>query len=325
MDEPKGARMTLQQLKQIIQYNAKRMYFGEWRPARIDEFFRNTSGGNRPEELYIGKLTEDIICDVLWYEMSYNPVRFGTVSPFKNPDGKNSILYFIDTYRKKAPREENGLLPQEVMTVIWQMGDFIKSVKKADLYDRFIKTGKLPQVLSILGADENYYVLTTLRKAIHAIAKQNDADLKDPAYREQIEKIAAQRHSTGNRSDVSYMAVKLENAIQQQKSTLETQPVEVKKVVPKETPKQKITQMCLPFEHKPDPLVIIREKIKEKRDEIDLIEQQINDLKEIGYVDLTELRKKLKRTKLQYAALCSQEVQILKKIQNKNSNKNSGR
>lgn len=317
--------LNLQQLKQIIQYNAKRMYFGEWTPARIDEIFRNTSGGNRPEELYVGNLTEDIICNVLWYEMSYNKKRFGDISPFKTPDGKNSILYFIDTYRKKAPHEENSLLSQEVMTVIWQMGNFIKNLKNADLYNNFIKTGKLPNVLSILGADEKYYILSTLRLAIHAIAKQNWHDLKDHEYNEQIKQIAVQRHPTGKRSDVSYMSVKLENAIQQKITTMETKPVEVKKVAPQKTLKQKVIQTCLPFEHKPDPLVIIREKIKEKQDEIGLIEQQINDLKEIGHVDLTELRKKLKHTKLQYAALCGQEVQILKKMKNTNSNENSGR
>lgn len=321
--------LNLQQLKQIIQYNAKRMYFGEWHPSRIDAVFRDTAGGTRPEELFIGNLTEDIICNVLWYEMSYNPLRFGSFSPFKK-DGKNSILHFLDTYRKLAPREPDGLLAHGVITLVWQIDDFIKNLKKADLYEGFAKNGKLPQILSILGADENYYVLTMLRKAIHTIAKQNGADLKNPVYREQIEKIAAQRHPSGKRSDISYKFVNLEYAIQQKKSTpeiktAETKTVEAKKADPQFLAKQKVIQTRFPFEHIPDSLVIIRKKMTEKRDEIDLLEQQINDLKEIGYVDLTEMRKKLKHTKLQFAALCSQEIKLLKKMENENSNGNSGR
>ena len=321
--------LDLQQLKQIIQYNAKRMYFGEWRPIRIDEIFRNTSGGNRPEELPIGNLTEDIICNVLWYEMSYNPVRFGTVSPFKNPDGKNSILYFIDTYRKKAPREENGLIPNDIMTLVWQIGDFVKNLKKADLYDGFVKTGKLPQVLSILGADENYYVLTTLRKAIHAIAKQNWQDLKDPMYKKDIIEIAMKRHPAGKRSDISYMMIKLENSVQQKKSKPEEiKSTEIKTIKPQNQKQPNVVQMCLPFfkKEKIDNLAVIREKIVQKQNEIAMLEQQIKDMQQdIEYADLKELHKRLKTAKLQYAALYGQEAKLLKKIKLKNSNENSGR
>jgi hypothetical protein len=326
--------MTLnsKQLKQIIQYKASRMYFGEWQPSRIDDAFRDTSGGTQPEELFIGELTEDIICDVLWYEMSYNPLRFGSFSPFKK-DGKNSILHFLDTYRKLAPREPDGLLAHGVITLVWQIDDFIKNLKKADLYEGFAKNGKLPPILSILGADENYHVLTTLRKAIHTIAKQNGADLKDPAYREQIEKIAAQRHPTGNRSDISYMSVKLEDVIQQKIATMETKTVETKKpeikspetkqAEPQTPSKQEVIQTCLPFfdeEEKIDKLTIIREKIVQKQNEIAAIEQNIKDMREIGYTDLEELYRQLKHARQQYAGLCTQEMRLLKKAQNEKSN-----
>ena len=308
--------LNLQQLKQIIQYNAKRMYFGEWKPSRIDDAFRDTSGGTRPEEIFVGNLTEDIICDVLWYEMSYNPLRFGGSSPFKK-DGKNSILHFLDTYRKLAPREPDGLLAHGVITLVWQINDFVKNLKKANLYEVFTKTGKLPQVLSILGADENYYVLSTLRKAIHTIAKQNWLDLKDPAHREQIEKIAAQRHPTGNRSDISYMFVSLEKATQQKMAKKG-----IKKTEPEITTKQKVVQTCLPFfkEEKLDNLAVIRGKIVQKQNEIAMIEQTIKDMQEIEYMDLKELHKQLKHARSQYAGLCGQEMRLLNKMKNENLN-----
>lgn len=313
--------LNLQQLKQIIQYNAKRMYFGEWKPSRIDDAFRDTSGGTQPEELYIGNLTEDIICDVLWYEMSYNPLRFGSSSPFKK-DGKNSILHFIDTYRKLAPRGTDGLLSHEVITLVWQINDFITNLKKANLYEVFTKTGKLPSIFPILGADENYHVLTTLRKAIHTIAKQNWLDTKDPAYKEHIEKIAAKRHPTGKRSDISYMFVNLEDAVQQKIEAMKNKKTEVKKAALQTLPKQKVVQTCLPFfeEEKLDNLAVIRGKIVQKQNEIAMIEQTIKDMQEIEYMDLKELHKQLKHARSQYAGLCGQEMRLLKKIKNENSN-----
>ena len=307
--------LNLQQLKQIIQYNAKRMYFGEWQPSRIDDAFRDTSGGTQPEELFVGELTEDIICDVLWYEMSYNPLRFGSSSPFKK-DGKNSILHFIDTYRKTAPRGTDGLLSNEVITLVWQINDFVKNLKKANLYEMFTKTGKLPSVLSILGADENYYILSTLRKAIHTIAKLNWLDAKDPAYKEHIEKIAAKRHPTGKRSDISYMFALAEF---EQK----TEPKQIQKTTTQQNnQKFKVVQTCLPFfkEEKVDNLAVIRGKIVQKQNEIATIEQTIKDMREMEHADLKELYKQLKHAKSQYAGLCGQEMRLVNKMKNEKLN-----
>lgn len=299
-------------------YNANRMYFGNWKATMLDDIFHNTSGGNRPEEIYIGKLTEDIICDTLWYEMSYNPVRFGTVSPFKN-NGKNDISYFLDTYRKQAPRDSNGLLPDEIMTLVWQIGDFMKNLKKTNFYDNFRKTGTLPNALSILGADTNYYILSSLRKAIHAIAKQNWQDLRNPAHKDKIIQIATHRHPSGKRSDINYIAVK---AAFEQKAPVKTKQ---QNAVPQKN--KKVVQMCLPFfkKEKLDTLAVIRGKIIQKKDEIAILEQQIKDLHEIENVDVKNLYKDLKHLKLQYASLCGQEKKLLNKIRASELKQNLGR
>ena len=310
--------LNLQQLKQILQYNAKRMYFGNWTAVKLDDIFRNTSGGTSPEEIYIGKLTNDIICDVLWYEMSYNPVRFGTENPFKNNNGKNDIFYFNETYRKNMVAKTKGLLPDDVMTLIWQIADFIKNLRKAGWNEVFKSTGKLPSVFSILGADENYYILSSLRKAIHAIAKQNWLDLASPEHKAKIMQVIAQRHPTKKRSDVSYMTVLSE--------ITQTQKNKVKQKTAIQQPQQKIIQTCLPFENIPnDALTKIREKIIKKKDEIAVLEKQIEEMQDIEYVDLKDFYTQLKRAKMQLASLYGHEKKLLNKIRPSEQKQNSGR
>ena len=292
---------NLQQLKQIIKYSAKRMYFGDWTPETLDNIYFKTSTNLKTDYIYIGNLTEDFICDVLWYEMSYNPARFGTKSPFKINE-KNSLLYFLETYRKWAPRSSDGLMPHEIMDLVWEITDFIKGLGKAKLYDSFIKTGKLPQRLDILCADANYHLLSSLRKAIHAITKQNYKDFQDPDLQEQIFQVITKRHPTYKRSDISYMNVKAETEVQQT----------IKPIVQEQS---KVVQTCFPFSIRTDALNEIRQNIGQAKNEIASLEQQIEDLSEYeGGADTSELRQKLCHAKQRYAGLCGQEAKLLKKI-----------
>ena len=292
---------NLQQLKQIIRYSAKRMYFGNWTPETLDDIYFSTSTNLKTDYIYIDDLTEDIICDVLWYEMSYNPARFGTTSPFKI-NGKNSLLYFLGTYRKYAPRNSDGFMPHEIMDFIWHITDFVKNLGKAKLYDSFIKTGKLPKRLNILCADANYRLLSSLRKAIHAITKQNYKDLQDPEFQEQMFQVITKRHPTCKRSDISYMTVKAEAAVQQA----------IKPIVQEQT---KVVQTCFPFSIRKDALNDVRQSIIQAKNEIASLEQQIEDLSEYeGGVDTSKLRQDLRHAKQRYAGLCGQEAKLLKKI-----------
>lgn len=307
---------NLQQLKQIIKYSAKRMYFGDWTPETLDNIYFKTSTNLKTDYIYIGDLTEDFICDVLWYEMSYNPARFGTKSPFKTNE-KNSLLYFLETYRKWAPRSSDGLIPHEIMDLVWQITDFIKSLGKAKLYDSFIKTGKLPQRLDILCADANYHLLSSLRKTIHAIAKQNYKDLQDPDFQEQMFQVIIKRHPTCKRSDISYMAVKAEAEIQQA----------IKPIIQEQIHNSsKVVQTCFPFKIRQDALKEIRQDIIQTKNEIALLEQQIEDLSECeGGADTSELKQKLSHAKQRYASLYGQEAKLLKKIESEQAQQNTGR
>ncbi len=300
--------LSIHHLKQIIQYSAKRMYFSNWEPKTLDDIYRTTSVSLKPENMYIGGTTNDTICNALWYEMSYNPVRFGTVSPFQI-NNKNDIIYFNDTYRKNLSRNTTGLLPDEIITLTWQINCFVNNLHKSGLYNTFVKTGTLPQYLSILGADTNYHVISSLRRAIHAIAKQNYTDLQDPDYQEQIFYVATRRHPTGKRSDISYMAINTEFSIKQSlsdKSDIKEQ---------NNTNQQKIIQTCFPFAIQTDTLNEIRTNIVKIKNKMALLEQQIEDMDEYeNHVDTSDLRTELRHTKLQYANLCAQEKKLLNKI-----------
>ena len=78
-------------IREVIKYNASRKYFGNWTPHELNESYQNA-----PRDLQIGILSIDDICNALWHEMSYNPVRFGYTSPFVF-NGKNSLKDFIDS------------------------------------------------------------------------------------------------------------------------------------------------------------------------------------------------------------------------------------
>lgn len=200
------------QLKQIIYYDAERLYYGNWKAKTLDQMYHITEASDQPEpmSMYVGDLTNDIICNTLWYEMSYNPLRFGNVSPFKTlVDDKNDIVYFNTTYRKKLQQQTRQFLPNNIMDLTWNISNFVSCLHKTELYDDFVKTGKLPTHFDIYGPNHNFYLLSSLRKAIHAITKQNWEDLKDPLYKQQIITTVQHRHPKGYRSDVNYMFVQV--------------------------------------------------------------------------------------------------------------------
>ena len=59
---------NLKQLKQIIQYSAERMYFGDWTPKELDKMYRKTSlnlkdqGSGKPRRLRINYSTLISFC-----------------------------------------------------------------------------------------------------------------------------------------------------------------------------------------------------------------------------------------------------------------------
>jgi len=206
-------QLNQQQVQEIISYNPNRMYFGNWSENVLNNVQQQALRNTKSQKFYIGDLTNDIICNALWYEMSYNPA-YGNISPFIYND-KNDIIHFDNTYKQKMSHQTKDFLRDEIVNLTWNISVFIEQLKKTGLYDNFIKTGELPKFIDISGGktltynilclDKKHRILDSLNKAIKAIANQNCCDFRDSRYKEQIEKIVMQRHPLGRRSDISYM------------------------------------------------------------------------------------------------------------------------
>lgn len=243
--------LNMKQLKQIIQYNSERMYFGNWTPKDLSNSFKYAKKHNTVSIFTVNKLTNDNICDILWQEMSLNPLRYGTKSPFKT-DEKNDIRHFKNTYKPSANSTKY------VVDLSYKINSFVTNLYNAEqdrdfddnlggikLYTYFFQTGKLPTEFRIFdnsdvyekpNANPGYRILGSLCSAIHIIATQNWQDLRNPVYKEQIIKIAQERYPTGERSDTYPV-------IQQPK----TEAINQEQIL--ENKKEKIIQLCLPFEN----------------------------------------------------------------------------
>lgn len=308
-----------QKIKNIIMYNSNRMYFGNWSENVLDGAHDEAVKTKTPQNIYVGDLTNDIICNALWYEMSYNPERFSQTSPFivKN---QNSLVYFDTTYKTKMSHRMKDFLPDEIVNLTWNISVFLGNLKTVNLYNTFVTTGKLPNFFTIAAAksvtngilclDTDHRILHSLNEAIHAIARQNYLDLNDPAYRDKIIQAVQQRHPTGKRSDISYMMVDAE--------------IESKTKAEQEA--QQIIQTALPFGNiQSEALTAIREKIVQKENEISVLEQQIKEMEELDYADLAGLYTKMSHLESQYAQLCGQEARLLNKIKLLEQKQNSSR
>lgn len=254
---PKGVFMTLKQtqLSQIVQYNANREYFGKWTPGDLSDCFKIAKKSDSVTTLCVGKLTDDIICDTLWHEMSLNPTRFGIESPFKT-DGKNSIIYFADTFRNKILFNKNKQSSKNVMDLVWKTKSFIQNLHNAkqdrdfeddlkgvDLYTYFVNTGNLPTTFRIfdnnstfepVNANDGYRILGSLCGALRMIAAQNWKDLSNPAYSEQIKMTVMENFPGGERSDACRFVQQTEPEVTHQEQVVEN-------------PKNKIIQLCFSF------------------------------------------------------------------------------
>lgn len=181
-------------IKQVIQYDVNRCYFGNWTPDMLSAAHRSSLDIGKAKQFTITPLDNDTICNVLWYEMSYNPVRFGSSSPFK-VDGLNDIMLF-DT---EMTRWDDTYY----VTKFKQNIAYFKQVVNNDFED-FNKTGVLPTNMYIFGSHyPDYFVLSDLRVALHAIASQNIEDFKRKKYATEIINAVKKRHPNGIRNQQS--------------------------------------------------------------------------------------------------------------------------
>ena len=176
----------------IIKYDVNRKYFGDWSPAGLNATYNSPT----PVSFYIGILSVDKICNALWKEMSCNPERFGTVSPFKF-NGQNSIDFFIsqdiDIYDNNY---EILTILQSYLSRFWNLA--LQYDKEFMITNRFksthiiISTKMQPGAKPIPSA--TYRMLGYLRDSIHKIATQNLTDFEKAPYRDQIVDIIKSRY-----------------------------------------------------------------------------------------------------------------------------------
>lgn len=336
--------MTLdtQQLKQIVQYNADRMYFGNWTPNDLSSCFKEAKTNNIATLITVGKLTNDVICDTLWNEMSLNPKRFGYWSPFKTDD-KNNLIYFKNTYKNKILYENFGKSSKNVMNLIWKIKNFVQNLYEAKpdtdfisdsddikLYDYFVKTGELPTTFRIFDknysyerADANagYRILGSLCGALHLITNQNWKDLQDPEYKEQITLIVEERFPNGTRPNLHYTAEKITQQPNQTKPVTENKPAKepTKQIVLDKT-HTPVIQMCLPFVADDSLTQIdikiqnIDAKIDEIKEKIRVLEYKLDAADEMYDIkNFVLLQKKLDHAKHQFASYCGTKQKLLNK------------
>jgi hypothetical protein len=185
-------------VREIIKYNSSRKYFGDWSPKQLHEAYQTTC---RDEEgkavsLKTGIISVDDICNTLWTEMSYNPLRFGEKSPFVF-DNANSIKLFSTSYKfNDLNPDTNALLGN----IKGHLKYFLSLIEKHDAL--FEKTGCTEsQYVSIKLQDHSchpnnaYKMLAQLAGCIHMICKQNLQDYnKSVKSRFTIDEVCRNRH-----------------------------------------------------------------------------------------------------------------------------------
>ena len=192
-EEKQRIKAERQRVHDIIKYDVNRKYFGDWTPDGLNATYNSPM----PVNFYTGILSVDKICDALWNEMSYNPERFGTVSPFKI-NGKNSLEFFIN---KEIDIYDNNF---EVLTNLqaylsrfWNMA--LQYDKDFMITNRFKSTNILISTKIRPGEkpipSATYRMLGYLRDSIHKIASQNLQDFENKAiYRNQIIETVKEKH-----------------------------------------------------------------------------------------------------------------------------------
>ena len=201
-----------QTINDIVRYNTSRQYFGRWTPRQLHEAYNRARNSeySRTTTLDTDVISVDDICDTLWNEMSYNPSRFGTKSPFIF-DGKNSIRKFCDAHKvyianKKPVLTQKEKIEEETKALLVRLGNELdRFLKLMDDYDQSFSANGFTSTDSVeIGlqndaeqANIGYKLLSKLVYCIHEICKQNLYDYTHKSlglHREMLKVILEQRH-----------------------------------------------------------------------------------------------------------------------------------
>ena len=189
----------IHKMHDVVIYNVNRMYFDHFVPAHLDAAyaqFEQTKDQRDPithARVVVGQIDGVTICRALWTEMSYNPLRFGVTSPF-TINGVESVSDFCNVnIQKGMPAFET------LKKVQYHMTEFLRLNYGSDK----VRTRDGTVLVSRIDghSDENYQVLSHLRKMIHAVATQNLKDLQIKKYRTEMAKVIKARHPNGIRGN----------------------------------------------------------------------------------------------------------------------------
>lgn len=190
--------------RELIKYSPQRAYFGKLTGAALATAygqFRQSQDWEKPitsARISVGKISGGVICHALWNEMSYNPARFGKVSPFMY-NGKEDIYHFC---RNGVPENFPGF--EIVEKLRHKMIDFmmLNGRDKGSWYDNIDTQNGYVIIRLINGhSDDNYKVLTLLREMIRIVISQNLEDFNRKSYRIQMLKVIDSRHPNGVRGN----------------------------------------------------------------------------------------------------------------------------
>lgn len=189
-------------VREVLRYEPKRAYFDKFTTENLSVAygqFKHTQSWDKPvlrTTVRVGKVDGGVICRALWNEMSYNPLRFGNVSPFIH-NGTENIYHFC---RCGVPEDSPCYKVME--KVRYELIDFmaLNGRAKNQWYDNIDTENGMVVLTFVDGhSDDKYKMLSKLREAIKLITRQNVEDFKDKAHYAEMLKVIYVRHPNGIR------------------------------------------------------------------------------------------------------------------------------
>jgi len=190
-------------MREVLEYNADRAYFGELTGTSLGEayrIFKKTHDWEKPvikTTVRVGEIDGTVICRTLWNEMSYNPLRFGHVSPFAH-NGNESIYHFCS---KDLPEDIPAF--KTLFDVHYNLREFMflnANPTTKQWQDKVTTDAGMVDITLINGhSDDKYKMLSALRETVRCVISQNLKDLKRKPYRIEMAKVIQSRHPDGTR------------------------------------------------------------------------------------------------------------------------------
>ena len=167
----------------VLKYKANHKYFGELTGAQLTAAKQKlyTDEYDIRTEIPVGEIDGNVICNALWQQMSYNPDRFGTVSPFVI-NGKNDIYRFVRS-DIRMPRLDYQTL-QKIQGMLLRY--LYANARPNGQWNDKIETDNGRVVLTDVSS-QVCRALTVLQDCVYRIiAPQNMADFKIKQFKDNI-------------------------------------------------------------------------------------------------------------------------------------------